>query len=49
MNKMLRENKKLKAQIFIIITLVSGAIAGTTLGLINQIIAELYIDKAANI
>ena len=46
---MLRENKKLKALIFIIITLVSGAIAGTILGLINQIIAEPYIDKAVNI
>jgi hypothetical protein len=46
---MLRENKKLKALIFIIITPVSGAIAGTILGLINQIIAEPYIDKAVNI
>jgi predicted cobalt transporter CbtA len=39
----------LKALIFIIITLVSGAIAGTILGLINQIIVEPYIDKAVNI
>jgi predicted cobalt transporter CbtA len=39
----------LKALIFIIITLVSGAIAGTLLGLINQIIVEPYIDKAVNI
>ena len=39
----------MKALIFIIITLVSGAIAGTILGLINQIIVEPYIDKAVNI
>ena len=39
----------MKALIFIIITLVSGAIAGTLLGLINQIIVEPYIDKAVNI
>jgi predicted cobalt transporter CbtA len=46
---MLRGNGKLKALTFIIITLVSGAIAGTILGLINQIIVEPYIDKAVNI
>jgi Mn2+/Fe2+ NRAMP family transporter len=39
----------MKALIFIIITLVSGAIAGIILGLINQIIVEPYIDKAVNI
>jgi predicted cobalt transporter CbtA len=31
---------------FIIITLLSGVIAGTVLGLINQIIVEPYIDQA---
>jgi len=31
---------------FIIITLLSGAIAGTVLGLINQILVEPYIDQA---
>ena len=39
----------MKALIFIIITLVSGANAGIILGLINQIIVEPYIDKAVNI
>jgi predicted cobalt transporter CbtA len=39
----------LKALTFIIITLVSGAIAGTILGLINQVIVEPYIDKAIDI
>jgi hypothetical protein len=39
----------MKALTFIIITLVSGAIAGTILGLINQVIVEPYIDKAVNI
>jgi predicted cobalt transporter CbtA len=39
----------MKTLTFIIITLVSGAIAGTILGLINQIIVEPYIDKAVNI
>jgi len=32
--------------IFIIITLLSGAIAGTLLGLINQVIVEPLVDKA---
>jgi predicted cobalt transporter CbtA len=32
--------------IFIIITLLSGAIAGTTLGLINQVAVEPFVDKA---
>ena len=40
---------KMKTLTVIIITLVSGAIAGTILGLINQIIVEPYIDKAVNI
>ena len=31
---------------FILITLISGAIAGTILGLINQIMVEPYIDQA---
>jgi predicted cobalt transporter CbtA len=48
-NKKLRENGKMKALTFIIITLISGAIAGTILGLINQVIVEPYIDKAVNI
>lgn len=34
---------------FILITLVSGAIAGTILGLINQVLVELYIDQAIDI
>jgi hypothetical protein len=36
----------MKTVAFILITLVSGAIAGTTLGLINQILVEPYIDQA---
>jgi predicted cobalt transporter CbtA len=39
----------LKVLTFIIITLVSGVVAGTILGLINQVIVEPYIDKAVNI
>ena len=39
----------MKVLTFIIITLVSGAVAGTILGLINQVIVEPYIDKAVNI
>jgi predicted cobalt transporter CbtA len=35
--------------IFIIITLLSGAIAGTILGLINQVIVEPFVDKAVAI
>jgi predicted cobalt transporter CbtA len=35
--------------IFIIITLLSGAIAGTLLGLINQVIVEPFVDKAIDI
>ena len=36
----------MKTVAFILITLVSGAIAGTMLGLINQILIEPYIDQA---
>jgi predicted cobalt transporter CbtA len=36
----------MKTVSFILITLVSGAIAGTMLGLINQLLVEPYIDQA---
>ena len=39
----------MKTIAFILITLVSGAIAGTILGLINQILVEPYIDQAIEI
>jgi MFS family permease len=39
----------MKTLAFILITLVSGAIAGTILGLINQLIVEPYIDQAIKI
>ena len=39
----------MKALTFIAITLLSGAIAGTVLGLINQVIVEPLIDKAITI
>lgn len=39
----------MKTIIFIIITLLSGAIAGTFLGLINQFIVEPFIDEAIEI
>src|ERR671921_538339 len=39
----------MKAMTFLAITLVSGAIAGTILGIINQVIVEPYIDKAIDI
>lgn len=39
----------MKTVAFILITLVSGAIAGTILGLINQILVEPYIDQAVAI
>jgi predicted cobalt transporter CbtA len=39
----------MKSLVFIGLTLVSGAIAGTLLGLINQIVVEPYIDKAIGI
>jgi predicted cobalt transporter CbtA len=39
----------MKTLSFIFITLFSGAIAGTFLGLINQVIVEPYIDKAIGI
>ncbi|MGH9953692.1 MAG: CbtA family protein, partial [Nitrososphaeraceae archaeon] len=39
----------MKTFIFIIITLLSEAIAGTLLGLINQAIVEPFIDEAIGI
>jgi predicted cobalt transporter CbtA len=39
----------MKTITFIAITLFSGAIAGTLLGLINQVVVEPYIDKAIGI
>jgi predicted cobalt transporter CbtA len=39
----------MKTLTFIFITLFSGAIAGTFLGLINQVVVEPYIDKAIGI
>lgn len=39
----------MKTIAFILITLISGAIAGTILGLINQLLAEPYIDRAIGI
>jgi predicted cobalt transporter CbtA len=39
----------LKAITFVIITLLSGAIAGTILGVINQALVEPYIDRAISI
>jgi len=39
----------MKTIAFILITLVSGAIAGTILGLINQLVVEPYIDQAIEI
>ena len=39
----------MKTVVFIIITLLSGAIAGTILGLINQVIVEPFVDKAIDI
>ena len=39
----------MKTLIFIVVTIFSGAIAGTLLGLINQIVVEPYIDKAIGI
>ena len=39
----------MKVLTFLAITLVSGAIAGTILGIINQVIVEPYIDKAIDI
>ena len=36
----------MKTLIFIAVTLFSGAIAGTLLGLINQVVVEPFIDKA---
>jgi predicted cobalt transporter CbtA len=39
----------MKTIAFILITLISGAIAGTILGLINQLLVEPYIDQAIKI
>ena len=39
----------MKTIAFVLITLVSGAIAGTILGLINQLLVEPYIDQAIEI
>jgi predicted cobalt transporter CbtA len=39
----------LNAITFVIITLLSGAIAGTILGIINQVLVEPYIDRAISI
>ncbi|MGI8834206.1 MAG: CbtA family protein [Nitrososphaeraceae archaeon] len=43
------EKNSLKAIAFVIITLLSGAIAGTILGIINQALVEPYIDRAISI
>ena len=39
----------LKAITFVLITLLSGAVAGTILGIINQALVEPYIDRAISI
>jgi predicted cobalt transporter CbtA len=39
----------LRAFTFVIITLLSGAIAGTILGILNQALVEPYIDRAISI
>lgn len=39
----------MKALTFVIVTLLSGAIAGTILGVLNQAIVEPYIDRAISI
>jgi hypothetical protein len=39
----------LKAITFVIITLLSSAITGTILGIINQVLVEPYIDRAISI
>jgi predicted cobalt transporter CbtA len=39
----------MKTFAFILITLISGAIAGTILGLINQLLVDPYIDQAIEI
>jgi predicted cobalt transporter CbtA len=43
------QKNSLKAITFVIITLLSGAIAGTILGAINQALVEPYIDRAISI
>ena len=45
----MRQKNSLKAITFVIITLLSGAIAGTILGIINQALVEPYIDRAISI
>jgi hypothetical protein len=44
-----RQKNSLKAITFVIITLLSGTIAGTILGIINQALIEPYIDRAISI
>ena len=39
----------MKAAVFIVITLLSGAIAGAVLGTINQVVVEPYLDAAIDI
>jgi predicted cobalt transporter CbtA len=41
-----RQKVSLKAITFVLITLISGAIAGTILGVINHTLVEPYIDRA---
>jgi predicted cobalt transporter CbtA len=43
------QKNSLKTITFVIITLLSGAIAGTILGAINQVLVEPYIDRAISI
>ena len=43
------QKNSLKVITFVIITLLSGAIAGTVLGVINQALVEPYIDRAISI
>jgi predicted cobalt transporter CbtA len=43
------QKNRLKVITFVIITLLSGAIAGTVLGAINQALVEPYIDRAISI
>jgi predicted cobalt transporter CbtA len=43
------QKNSLKVITFVIITLLSGAIAGTVLGAINQALVEPYIDRAISI
>ena len=43
------QKNSLKVITFVIITLLSGAIAGTVLGAINQALVEPYIDRAISL